>query len=90
MTADRTDVDPGYPPEKTRLYLASWDDRFVAWLIDLLLVGAVLSAFGEFGNLFSVVSDGLFVSIPFVGVNGAGVWAYGVFSKGIRASRPGR
>ena len=26
------------------LHIASWNDRFLAWLLDILLVGAVLSA----------------------------------------------
>ena len=42
-------MPPETAPERT-LHLASWEDRFVAWLIDGLLAGAVLSAVGVAGS----------------------------------------
>jgi hypothetical protein len=40
------------------LHIAAWDDRFLAWLLDVLLVGIVLSALGEAAGVFSLLTRG--------------------------------
>ena len=67
-------TDDGEPATRT-VHLASWDDRFWAWLIDVILVGAVLSAFAEVVGALSFLTGTLVVS-PFLGVSGLGLWIY--------------
>jgi uncharacterized RDD family membrane protein YckC len=37
----------GAKSEVRQLYLATWSSRFWAWLIDVLIVGAIVSTFGD-------------------------------------------
>ncbi|WP_049902361.1 RDD family protein [Halococcus agarilyticus] len=90
MGSDDTDAGSGGSVERTKLHLASWDDRFVAWLIDLLLVGAVVSTFGGVGDLFTLATDAFFVSIPFLGANGVGFWLYWTALEGYRGQSAGK
>ncbi|SFS12317.1 RDD family protein [Halomicrobium zhouii] len=75
--------------EAKRIHLASWDDRFWAWLIDVILVGAVLSAFGEVVGVFSVLTGSVVVS-PFLGVNGLGLWIYWTALEGYHGQSAGK
>jgi len=86
--------DDGTPPgdgaaEPRRLHLASWEDRFWAWLIDVLLVGAVLSSLGQLGGLFDVLT-GTALSTPLVGLNGFGFWIYWTALEGNRGQSAGK
>lgn len=76
-------------PATRTLHLASWEDRFWAWLIDVILVGAALSAFGEVVGVFSVLTGGL-VTTPFVGVNGLGFWLYWTALEGYQGQSAGK
>ncbi len=51
-TADMADT-------RRTLHIASWDDRFLAWLLDIVLVGAVVSAVGEAAGVFALLAGGL-------------------------------
>ena len=77
-------------PERKTVHLASWDDRFLAWLIDVILVGAVLSVFGEAAGAFSPFLGGLSLSAPFLGVNGLGLWIYWTALEGYRGQSAGK
>lgn len=72
------------------LHIASWDDRFWAWLADVLLVGAVLSGLGEVASVFSVLAGGLSVSAPFVGANGLALWLYWTALEGYSGQSAGK
>jgi uncharacterized RDD family membrane protein YckC len=77
------------PTNERTLHLASWDDRFLAWLIDVVLVGAVLSVFGEAAGAFSLLAGSLSLS-PFLGVNGLGLWLYWTALEGNRGQSAGK
>lgn len=76
-----------------RLRIAPWDSRFWAWLIDVIVVGAVVSAF--WGTLGAVVfwSSGPF-DVGGVGelgsVNGLAFWAYWTLLEGYRGQSIGK
>jgi uncharacterized RDD family membrane protein YckC len=72
------------------LHLASWDDRFWAWLIDVVLVGAVLSVVGETAGAFSLLTGGLWPTSPFLGVNGLGLWLYWTALEGYQGQSAGK
>lgn len=72
-----------------RIHLASWDDRFWAWLIDVILVGAVLSALGEVVGVFPVLTGDVVLS-PFLGVNGLGLWIYWTALEGYQGQSAGK
>lgn len=93
MVDDGADVGTGVgtgEPERRTVHLASWDDRFLAWLIDVLLVGAVLSVFGEAAGAFSLLTGSLSLSAPFLGVNGLGLWIYWTALEGYRGQSAGK
>ena len=93
MVDDGADVRTGGEtdePERKTLHLASWDDRFLAWLIDVILVGAVLSVFGEAAGAFSLFLGGLSLSAPFLGVNGLGLWIYWTALEGYQGQSAGK
>ena len=73
-----------------QLHLASWSDRFWAWLIDVLLVGAALSAIGDAAGVFPVLTGDFPVTTPFLGANGFGLWLYWTFLEGSRGQSAGK
>ncbi|WP_312909464.1 RDD family protein [Natronosalvus caseinilyticus] len=75
--------------EKT-IHLASWEDRFWAWLIDVLIVGAALSGLGEAIGTLSLVTGGLSFSPSFLGVNGLGIWLYWTALEGYNGQSAGK
>ncbi len=77
-TADMADT-------RRTLHIASWDDRFLAWLLDILLVGAVLSALGEAAGVFSLLAGGLSGTTPFTGLNGLGLFVYWTVLKAVKS-----
>ncbi len=93
MADDGADAEAGGEtgePERKTVHLASWDDRFLAWLIDVILVGAVLSVFGEAAGAFSLLTGSLSLSAPFLGVNGLGLWIYWTALEGYRGQSAGK
>ncbi|GAB7093476.1 hypothetical protein JCM30237_06280 [Halolamina litorea] len=81
-----TEVDDG-AGERTVIQLASWDDRFWAWLIDVILVGAVVSVFSEG---VSGLPFGLSFTLPTVGASGAALWLYWTVLEGTRGQSAGK
>lgn len=99
MASDGTESEGGGDPEgeseadaagRLTVHLASWDDRFLAWLIDVILVGAVLSVFGEAAGAFSLFTGSLSLSAPFLGVNGLGLWIYWTALEGYQGQSAGK
>lgn len=80
-------------PEPRRLFIAKWSTRFWAWLIDVIVVGAVINAFwGAIGvmmiwsvNPFMVGELGEFGSL-----NGLGLWVYWTLLEGYRGQSIGK
>ena len=79
--------------EPRRLYIAAWSTRFWAWLIDVIVVGAIVNAFwGAVGvtmiwsvNPFVVGELGEFGSL-----NGLGLWVYWTLLEGYRGQSIGK
>lgn len=92
MNADETETDREADDSDgvTRLQLASWDARFWAWLVDVILVGAALSAIGEATGLFALVTGSVSLTTPFVGVNGVALWLYWTAMEGSRGQSAGK
>ncbi|MBX0296111.1 RDD family protein [Haloarcula nitratireducens] len=72
------------------LHIASWDDRFLAWLVDVILVGAILAGFGEVANVFSLLTGSLSVTTPFAGLNGLGLFVYWTALEGYHGQSAGK
>ncbi|WP_458204576.1 RDD family protein [Haladaptatus sp. NG-SE-30] len=90
MDIDEPDAGSRGSTGKKQIHLASWDNRFFAWLIDVLIVGAVLSAFGQVAGLFSLLTGGLTMTTPFLGVNGLGLWFYWTALEGYHGQSAGK
>lgn len=91
MTSDGAERADEHADTGTRtIHLASWDDRFFAWLVDVVLVGAVLSALGQVAGVFSLLAGSLSLSAPFVGANGVGLWLYWTVLEGTRGQSAGK
>ncbi len=75
--------------EGEKLYLASWDERATAWLIDFLLVGVLVSSVGEVGGVFSITTGGLSLTGPAIGVNVA-LWVYWTVLEGYQGQSAGK
>ncbi|UTF53577.1 RDD family protein [Natronosalvus rutilus] len=78
------------PATERALHLASWEDRFWAWLIDVLIVGAALSGLGEAVGTLSLVTGDLSFSPSFLGVNGLGIWLYWTALEGYNGQSAGK
>jgi hypothetical protein len=63
MVTDESGVEAD-ATEKTRIHLASWDSRFFAWLIDVILVGAILSVVGQVVGVLSLTTGTLLGGPP--------------------------
>ncbi|MBV0925818.1 RDD family protein [Halomicroarcula limicola] len=72
------------------LHIASWDDRFLAWLIDVILVGAILAGLGEVANVFSLLTGSLSITTPFAGMNGVGLFVYWTALEGYQGQSTGK
>ena len=86
MTEEAADDD-------RRLRIASWDDRFWAWLIDVLLVGTVVSAVAgalQFAWAASVGVLGVEWTINLGGANGLGMWLYWTALEGYTGQSAGK
>ncbi|WP_254272604.1 RDD family protein [Haloarcula marina] len=76
--------------DSRRVLIASWDDRFLAWLVDVLLVGAVLAGLGEVAGLFAVLTGSLSLSTPFAGLNGLALFVYWTVLEGYQGQSAGK
>ncbi|GGO01908.1 MULTISPECIES: RDD family protein [Haloarcula] len=72
------------------LHIASWDDRFLAWLVDVLLVGAVLTGLGEIAGVFAVLTGSLSLTTPFAGLNGLALFVYWTALEGYQGQSAGK
>jgi uncharacterized RDD family membrane protein YckC len=68
------------------LHIASWTDRFLAWLVDVILVGAVLGSLGELASVFSVLT----AASPLAGLNGVALFLYWTALEGSRGQSAGK
>jgi uncharacterized RDD family membrane protein YckC len=71
----------GAESETRRLHLATWSRRFWAWLIDVILVGAIVSGFGEavppLPTAPPPATNGFAIDVSvFGGFNGVALWLY--------------
>lgn len=84
--ADATD-------DRQRLHIAAWTTRFWAWLIDVLIVGAVVSVFAtvlQFAWLASFGQFGFEYSLNVTGANGLGMWLYWTALEGYTGQSAGK
>ena len=72
------------------LHIASWDDRFLAWLLDVILVSALLAAFGVGTGLLSQVFERVSYTAPVVSANGFSVFVYWTAMEGYRGQSVGK
>lgn len=72
------------------LYIAFWDDRVIAWFVDVLLVGAILSGIGEAAGVFSIVTGSISLSGSFAGLNGLGLFVYWTALEGYQGQSAGK
>ncbi len=72
--------------EETRtLHLAKWSTRLWAWLIDIIIVGAIVNV------LFGVIGGPFYGPEPvFFGRNGVGLFVYWWLFDGYRGQSPGK
>jgi len=90
MTAEIGDVDGVRRGDDTRIHLASWGDRFFAWLIDILLVGAVSSTLGDIAGVYSLSVGDVSMTLPLLSVNGLGFWLYWTVLEGYGGQSAGK
>jgi uncharacterized RDD family membrane protein YckC len=74
--------------DRRTVYIASWTDRFLAWLVDVIVVGAVLAAFGTIADTLSLLA-GLSTS-PLAGANGLALFLYWTGLEGSRGQSAGK
>jgi len=75
------------------IYLAKWESRFWAWLIDIILVGVVsnfLSNYLGFLGAFSFINVFSFMNIKSFGVNGILLFAYWTIFEGYTGQSIGK
>ncbi|WP_435347627.1 RDD family protein [Haloarchaeobius sp. HRN-SO-5] len=80
--------------EVKKLYLAKWETRFGAWLIDVVLVSVLL---GLFDDVLTGLPSVLSVQVgtvgglsTFVGANGLALFAYWTLTEGIWGQSAGK
>ncbi|MFC7248658.1 RDD family protein [Halomicroarcula sp. GCM10025324] len=73
-----------------QVHIASWDDRFLAWIIDVILVGAVLAGLGEAAGVFALLTGSLSLSTPFAGLNGLALFVYWTALEGSQGQSAGK
>ncbi|WP_276273707.1 RDD family protein [Haloarcula litorea] len=77
--------------ESTRtLHVASWDDRFLAWLLDVVLVGAILAGLQQTAGVFALVTGSLSLTASFTGLNGVALFVYWTALEGARGQSAGK
>ncbi|MFB6200514.1 MAG: RDD family protein [Halorhabdus sp.] len=83
-------VDDSEPGTRQQLRLASWGDRFFAWLIDVILVGVAVSTFGDIAGVFSLTVGDFSLTWPLLSVNGLGFWVYWTILEGSGGQSAGK
>lgn len=77
-----SDEDGEGDESERRLYLASWESRFWAWVIDVVVVGAVVTTVGEVTPFLPPLGGDVFE----LGFNGSAtavaLWAYWTLFEG--------
>ena len=76
-------------PART-LHVASWDDRFLAWLLDVVLVGAIVAASGVTTGLLSTLFEPIAYVPPTVGDNGLALFVYWTVLEGYQGQSAGK
>ncbi|MDS0282341.1 RDD family protein [Haloarcula onubensis] len=72
------------------LYIAAWDDRFLAWLVDVVLVGAIVASIATATGLRSAVFDPITYAPPTVGGNGLALFVYWTALEGYQGQSAGK
>jgi len=90
MTADTSEYDGELSTDGTKIHLASWGDRFFAWLIDVILVGAVSSTLGDVAGVYSLTVGDVSMTLPLLSVNGLGFWLYWTVLEGYGGQSAGK
>lgn len=80
-------------PATRQLHIAKWSTRFWAWLIDVIVVGAVVNAFWGAVGVMAVWSVNPFLLGDvgeFGSLNGLGLWVYWMLLDGYRGQSIGK
>jgi uncharacterized RDD family membrane protein YckC len=72
------------------LHIASWDDRVLAWLVDVVLVGATVASLGLATGYLSVLFDRIAYVPPTIGGNGLGLFVYWTALEGYHGQSAGK
>jgi len=64
------------------LVLASWSDRFLAWLIDFIIIGFIVEAVTVLGTAFRPGMSEFFVTISFLSLAFFVYWTYMESTRG--------
>jgi len=83
-------TDHDASPGTTRLHLASWWDRFFAWVIDVILIGGVTSTAGNVAGVYSLSVGELSATLPLLSVNGLVFWVYWTALEGYHGQSAGK
>ncbi|WP_284010771.1 RDD family protein [Haloarcula pelagica] len=75
--------------ETRTLYIASWTDRFLAWLVDVIVVGAAIAVIGELASVVSLLTGSLAAS-PVAGLNGIALFLYWTALEGSGGQSAGK
>ncbi|WP_136688962.1 RDD family protein [Halorhabdus amylolytica] len=82
--------DESASPGPTRLHLASWWNRFFAWLIDVILVGGVTSTVGDVAGVYSLTVGEFSATLPLLSINGLVFWVYWTVLEGYHGQSAGK
>jgi len=72
------------------LHIASWDDRFFAWLLDVILISAILAVFGVGTGVLSMVTERVTYTAPVVSANGLSAFLYWTVMEGYQGQSAGK
>lgn len=72
------------------LHIASWNDRFFAWLLDVVLVSAILASFGVLTGVGSMFTERITYTAPVVSANGLSVFLYWTVMEGYQGQSAGK
>jgi uncharacterized RDD family membrane protein YckC len=72
------------------LHIASWDDRFFAWLIDVLLISAIIATFGVGTGILSMLTERISYTAPVISANGVSAFLYWTVMEGYQGQSAGK
>lgn len=72
------------------LHIASWDDRFLAWLVDVIVVAAIVASLGTATGLLSILFEPIPYVPPAVGGNGLTLFVYWTVLEGYQGQSAGK